>query len=458
MTRQANEVDAARRWDWESRATSSPDGFAEEGASGMTSDSSLPSPGDYVNETDRIVRVLGEGSLGVVFETFDAQLEQTHAIKFLSPKLSFDGEMRRIFREGFRTMATVEHGSIVPVVRCGQWRGLPYFTMPLIDGVDLRKRMNLHRGEPMNLEDARDILNQLCAAIGAVHAAGHAHLGLGAHNILLGRGRRVFVSDVGLSRHEPYADGGSLPPHRSGARRIDVQRAEAAYRDVVAIAAIAFEMLTGSAPTFERATVSPHRKRAQELFARPTKASELNGALGSQIDEILGAALGTYGDYQIESVEQLAEYLEQAFRALALHPPQTRIVLVDDDESMLNLLAHALGRALVDAEIVRASDGAGALAALAAGPVHLLVTDLEMPDLNGLELIATARADRRLAPERCMVVTGRGSAEDWRVLSGLGVDAFLTKPFRPSQATALIRELLSEPAGDAERRDLAMIG
>lgn len=114
-----------------------------------------------------------------------------------------------------------------------------------------------------------------------------------------------------------------------------------------------------------------------------------------------------------------------------------RILLVDDDVSVLNLLT----RALTAYDLTVAHDGAEALAAANGRPVDLLITDYLMPAMTGDELIARLRENR---PDlKCLVITGHGDLLDrespdwWR-----GVE-HLAKPFRIQTLREAVETILA---------------
>jgi CheY-like chemotaxis protein len=114
-----------------------------------------------------------------------------------------------------------------------------------------------------------------------------------------------------------------------------------------------------------------------------------------------------------------------------------RILLVDDDVSVLSMLT----RALTSYDLVVAHDGPEALAASNGRPLDLLITDYLMPAMTGDELIARMRAQR---PDlRCLVITGHGDLLDrespdwWREV------AHLAKPFRIQALLDAVENLLS---------------
>jgi DNA-binding response OmpR family regulator len=121
-----------------------------------------------------------------------------------------------------------------------------------------------------------------------------------------------------------------------------------------------------------------------------------------------------------------------------------RVLVVDDDPGIGSLLAEYLGGHGLRVE--RATDGPQGLARARAGDVDLVVLDLTLPGLDGLEVLRRLRADSALP---VIVLTARGDDADRIVGLELGADDYLPKPFNPRELLARIRSVLrrSAPAG-----------
>jgi len=117
-----------------------------------------------------------------------------------------------------------------------------------------------------------------------------------------------------------------------------------------------------------------------------------------------------------------------------------RVLVVDDEASIRDLLAKTL--ALAEYDVDTARDGRDALDALRSRPYDLLVTDLKMPVLDGMGLI---RETRRLSPHLPIVVITAHSTEATAIDSvNLGVNGYLTKPFRITKILSTAARILGE--------------
>jgi DNA-binding response OmpR family regulator len=117
-----------------------------------------------------------------------------------------------------------------------------------------------------------------------------------------------------------------------------------------------------------------------------------------------------------------------------------RILVVDDEPHIRRVLEAMLGKEGFD--VHSASDGAEGLRAIAAGGVDLVILDLLMPDIHGLEVLAKIRTDPQRGSTPVIILTAKGQDTDREAALTGGADDFMTKPFSPKKLVARIREIL----------------
>ncbi len=118
----------------------------------------------------------------------------------------------------------------------------------------------------------------------------------------------------------------------------------------------------------------------------------------------------------------------------------TRILVVEDDPDIADLIGRYLGKAGFAVELV--SSGSDALRKLTQRPPDLMVLDLMLPQVDGLEVCRAARADPRTAGTPIIMVTARAEESERIVGLELGADDYLAKPFSPNELVARVRALL----------------
>ncbi len=126
-----------------------------------------------------------------------------------------------------------------------------------------------------------------------------------------------------------------------------------------------------------------------------------------------------------------------------------RILIVEDSSTMRAMLASALEELPDPVKLTAVSSGFEALRELPRASYDLIVTDINMPDINGLELVSFVRRSEAYRSIPLVIVSTEGSQRDREKALSLGADAYLVKPFDPADLCRLIQELLDGSARDA---------
>ena len=121
------------------------------------------------------------------------------------------------------------------------------------------------------------------------------------------------------------------------------------------------------------------------------------------------------------------------------------ILIVEDSATMRSLLASLLEDLEVPVKITEAASGFEALRHLPRDDFDLVVTDINMPDINGLELVSFLKSNARYRSIPLVIVSTEGSDRDRDKGLGLGADAYLVKPFEPESLRQVVQDLLARP-------------
>ena len=119
------------------------------------------------------------------------------------------------------------------------------------------------------------------------------------------------------------------------------------------------------------------------------------------------------------------------------------ILIVEDSPTMRALLTTALEDLDIPVKVTEAESGFDALRQLPRESYDLIVTDINMPDINGLELVSFVRNNAAYREIPLVIVSTEGSERDRDKGVGLGADAYLVKPFEPDELKTVVRELLT---------------
>jgi eukaryotic-like serine/threonine-protein kinase len=143
-----------------------------------------------------IERELGGGGMARVFVAHETALGRSVVIKVLSPELAAGVSGRRFARE-IRLLASLQQANIVPVLTSGETDGLPYYTMPFVEGRSLRDRIDTEGA--FSLPETIGVLRDVARALAYAHERGVVHRDIKPDNILLS-GDAAVVADFGIAK------------------------------------------------------------------------------------------------------------------------------------------------------------------------------------------------------------------------------------------------------------------
>ncbi|BCR05127.1 response regulator [Desulfuromonas versatilis] len=118
-----------------------------------------------------------------------------------------------------------------------------------------------------------------------------------------------------------------------------------------------------------------------------------------------------------------------------------KILIAEDSSTMRALIVSSIA-VMGDYQIFEAANGFEALRLLPREKVDLVITDINMPDINGLELVSFVRSNPNYQSTPLIIISTEGSQRDREKGLKLGANAYLVKPFEPDELQALIRQYL----------------
>lgn len=211
-----------------------------------------------------ILKLLGHGGMGAVYQARQTGLDRHVALKIIMPEVAGEpGFAERFVREA-RVLARLNHPHIVTIHDFGQREGLHYLIMEYVDGVSLREVLQTGRMAPA---EALRIIPPLCEALQYAHEEGIVHRDIKPENILVDRKGRVKIADFGLAR---LAGRDSENLNLTGTRQVvgtprymapeQMQGARAVDHrvDLYSLGVVFYEMLTGEVPMGRFAPPSHH--------------------------------------------------------------------------------------------------------------------------------------------------------------------------------------------------------
>jgi formylglycine-generating enzyme required for sulfatase activity len=272
----------------------------------------------------RLLKRIGAGGMGLVFEAEQESLGRTVAVKILRPDLGLSPEARERFRREAKAVARLRHPSIVSVLAAGEDGDVRWIALDLVAGRGLDEviRDEADRGGVAPARAARWAA-RIARALEYAHARGIVHRDLKPSNIRVGPDEEPHLLDFGVAREEdgaatmtgPFV--GSVPwaaPEQLAGRPVDGRA------DVYGLGATLYHCLTGKAP-FDGGTVDRMIHRA--LHEDPVPPGRVRPGVPGDLDAVVLHALEKDPAHRYASAGALAEDLEAVleFRPVRARPP-----------------------------------------------------------------------------------------------------------------------------------------
>jgi tetratricopeptide (TPR) repeat protein len=261
-----------------------------------------------------IERELGGGGMSRVFVAVEKKLGRRVVIKVLSSDLAATLSTGRFERE-IQLAASLQQANIVPVLTTGNVEGMPWYTMPFVEGESLRVRLS--RG-PLPEREALSVLRDVARALVYAHERGIVHRDIKPDNVLIS-GEAAVVTDFGIAKAISAARA-QAGPQATGITQVGTSIGTPAYMapeqaagdpdtdhraDLYAFGCMAFELLTGRPPFNETA---PHKLLAAHLGQTAPRLRDALGSVTQALDTLVATCLEkSPGDRPQSAREVLAQ-------------------------------------------------------------------------------------------------------------------------------------------------------
>ncbi len=252
----------------------------------------------------RILELVGEGAMGVVYRAQDSVLDRAVAIKVMNDSIARQDDLRKRFLHEAQAAGSLQHPNVVCIYDLGEADGHLFIAMEFVQGVDLEHL--IESGKPLTLQERLDIIIDVLTGLAFAHKRGIVHRDIKPANIRVGEDGRAKIMDFGVAHlaSSSMTSTGSIlgTPTYMAPEQITEGKTSAAT-DIFATGGVLYQILTQMKP-FDAPTL-------QNLFfkiitEKPRPVSELVPGLPPALDRIVLKAMAK------EPSERYASALEMA--------------------------------------------------------------------------------------------------------------------------------------------------
>ena len=265
----------------------------------------------------RIDRELGGAGMSRVFVATDIELNREVVIKVLPPDLAAGVNVDR-FRREIQLAARLQHPHIIPLLSAGAKGALLYYTMPFIEGENLRARLTRMRELPV--QEATKIMREVADALSYAHSKGIVHRDIKPENILIS-GSHALVTDFGVAKalssatSETPTSGTTLTSLGMALGTPDYMAPEQAAADpmvdgradIYALGIVGYELLTGMTPF---AGLNQQQTLSAHIITLPTSITQHRPQLSPDLAAVVMRCLEKRPSDRWQTADELYRALE----------------------------------------------------------------------------------------------------------------------------------------------------
>ena len=426
----------------------------------------------------RILSPLGHGSMGKVFKAEHVRLPRLVAIKIQTLPKDADSSLIRRFENEAWNVAQLQHRNIVGAIDVGELLSLApdgerllYFVMEYVPGLNLEEAVTSKGAFSKHV--ACNLIYQAASALQEMAKRNLVHRDIKPSNIVMTPDGTAKLLDFGLSKQydsrltSPGSWLGTIdylaPEQAQDASSVDIRA------DIYSLGATLYWCLTGQTPFVSSGRVVEDFLRRSKQ--QPPSILEIRPELSPELASVVSRMMAVQpGDrYQTPTAvmtalmpfiearwneDRPAEYGRRACDkkpVVNTAPRKRRVLVVDDEPTVRKCVRLSLVSEGIDCD--EATNGDEALSLLNENVYDLVLTDIEMPVLSGMELVKAIRNRIGLGNLKVLVFSGRSSPNEMARMMSAGADDYLVKPLSivqlRSRVSAALRLKESQDAAEA---------
>lgn len=265
--------------------------------------------GRILDRRYKIIERIGGGGMADVYRAHDELLERPVAVKVLRSQFTGDEDFVRRFRLEAQAAARVSHPHIVNIYDVGRDEDVYYIVMEYIQGVTLKEY--IQNSGKLSVEETIGITLQICEALDHAHQNNLIHCDVKPHNILMGKGGRIKVTDFGIARAVTAVTMTQTSTIIGSVHYISPEQARgnaaSVQSDIYSLGIVMYEMLTGKIPFCGESPVSIAIKHLQDEAVPP---GQLNPGIPHMLEAIILKAMAKEAGKRYPSINSMVHDLE----------------------------------------------------------------------------------------------------------------------------------------------------
>ena len=264
----------------------------------------------------QVLKELGRGGMGIVFQAHDKQLNEQVALKIISPMLSTDPESLERLKREVSSARRISHPNIIRIYDIGETNGLHFVSMEFFPGQNLKEY--IRQSGPLSLIQGSHIVQQICEGLEAAHWQRIVHRDLKSQNVLIGQTGNVKIIDFGLARPS-YMEGMTATglilgtPEYMAPEQVSGKKADE-RADIYSFGIILYEIFTGRLPFRGESAISVG---FQQIRDNPPRPREINPQIPEELERIILRALEKDPNKRYATISDLRQDFQKLVQAAA---------------------------------------------------------------------------------------------------------------------------------------------